>query len=237
MLEELDGLFNDLVEADRATMKAILERNEKAATRLGQRETVYTAFVDGDTIKLAALTTPAVTTTPAVDLDSINRGLDERMGKFFDDPRFDTAVERRAKVLAEQMSKDAENRAVGRAAYVSDEIYTIRSTHAKEFGEELPRADFEKFVTDNQGKYGSLAAAHDAFVSEKRIQKRVDAARAEGMAARQTNEVPGTSLPSSPVAQMFIKSNPTVSGVAAGRGDALDAASLAFRELRNARAN
>ena len=236
--EELDDLLNSFSEADRPAMRAALERNTAAAERLTQRETVYKAFVDGDTNTLAKVTSGTTTTSPAVDLDALNRSIDDRFGKIFDDPRFNTAVEARAKVLVETIAKETENRAVGRAAYVSDEIYTIRSTHAKEFGEELPRADFEKFVSDNKGKYGSLAAAHDAFVSEKRIQKRIDAARAEGAAHRETNQVPGTSLPNSGTpAGMFIKSNPMNTTTQAARGDALDNAARAFRELSASRVN
>lgn len=237
-LEELDGLFADLAEADRATVKSLLEKNPAAAAKLTQRETVYTAFVDGDTTKLATLTAPAQTqqtqqTTPAaVDMDALNRTLDERMAKIYDDPRFDTAVERRAKVLADAAIKAASDGIVGRALKGGAEITTILHNHRMAYGKELDQAAYEKFVTDNTGKYASLTAAYDAFTENDRIQKRIDDGVKAGLATAHTNDVPGVSQPGSGTpAGMFIKSNPMNAGAAAQRGDALDAAAKAFREL------
>ena len=240
-LEELDGLFNDIAEGDRATIKAILERNANAAQRLTQRETVYTAFVDGDTTRLAALTTPATTTvtSPAsVDLADLDRRLDERFGKILDDPRLATVIETRAKTLAEQIARESEDRAVGRALKGGAEITTILHNHRTQYGKELDQAAYEKFVTDNSGKFVSLSAAYEAFTEADRIQKRIDEGVKAGLAAQQTTNVPGVSQPgaSSP-AGMFMKANPMNTGVAAQRGDALDAAAAAFRQLSNARVN
>jgi len=236
--EELDGLFNDLVDADKTAIKGILERNAAAAQRLTQRETVYTAFVDGDTAKLATLTTPtAITTTPAMDMDALNRSLDERFNKVYEDPRFATAVEARAKTIAEDLVKKGIETAVGRSVNVADDIFTIRASHREEFGEVLDRKPFEDFFVANAAKFGnSLTLAYDAYVSDKRTQKKIDDGIKLGLAAQQTREVPGGSQPGagSP-AGMFIKSNPMNSGTQAARGDALDAAAAAFRSLQAAR--
>jgi len=239
--EELDQLFNDMTDADKTAMKGILERNAAAAQRLTQRETVYTAFVDGDTAALATLTTPKVVptvTSPAsVDLDALNRSLDARFDKIYEDPRFNTAVEARAKTIAEGLVAKGIETAVGRSVNVADDIFTIRASHREEFGEVLDRKPFEDFFVANAPKFGnSLTVAYDAYVADKRTQKKIDDGIKLGLAAQHTREVPGVSQPgaSSP-AGMFIKSNPMNSGTQAARGDALDAAAAAFRSLQAAR--
>jgi hypothetical protein len=237
--EELDQLFNDLADADKTAMKGILERNASAAQRLSQRETVYTAFVDGDVAKLATLTAtpPPAASSPAVDLDALNRSLDDRFGKIFEDPRFNTAVEARAKTIAEGLVKAGIETAVGRSVNVADDIFTIRASHREEFGETLDRKPFEDFFVANAAKFGnSLTLAYDAYVADKRTQKKIDAGIAAGLAARNTTDVPGVSQPgaSSP-AGMFMKANPMNSTTQAARGDALDQAAAAFRSLQAAR--
>jgi hypothetical protein len=239
--EELDQLFNDMTDADKTAMKGILERNAAAAQRLTQRETVYTAFVDGDTAALATLTTPKVVptvTSPAsVDLDALNRSLDARFDKIYEDPRFNTAVEARAKTIAEGLVAKGIETAVGRSVNVADDIFTIRASHREEFGEVLDRKPFEDFFVANAAKFGnSLTLAYDAYVADKRTQKKIDAGIAAGLAARNTTDVPGVSQPgaSSP-AGMFMKANPMNSTTQAARGDALDQAAAAFRSLQAAR--
>lgn len=243
-LEELDGLFNDLAnDADRTAMREIITRSQKAADRLTQRETVYTAFVDGDTATLARVTAPPVVAAPpvvsspaAVDLAELDKRLDERMGRVFEDPRFVTAVETRATALAKKMSEEAENRAVGRALKGGAEITTILHNHRVTYGKELDQAAYEKFVTDNAGKFISLTAAYEAFTEADRIKKLEDDAFKRGQAARATTEVPGTTqVGAETPAGMFIKSNPMNTGAQAARGDALDAAAAAFRTLSAAR--
>jgi len=240
--EELDGLFNDLAsDADKTAMREILTRSRKAADRMTQREIVYTAFVDGDTAALAAVTTPKTTPTvsspTSVDLEALNRSLDERLGKVFDDPRFNTAVEARAKAIAEDLVKKGIETAVGRSVNVADDIFTIRASHREEFGETLERKPFEDFFVANAAKFGnSLTLAYDAYVADKRTQKKIDAGIAAGLAARHTSDVPGVSQPGAGTpAGMFIKSNPMNSTTQAARGDALDAAAAAFRSLQAAR--
>lgn len=243
-LEELDGLFNDLAnDADRTAMREIITRSQKAADRLTQRETVYTAFVDGDTATLARVTAPPVVAAPpvvsspaAVDLAELDKRLDERMGRVFEDPRFATAVETRATALAKKMADEAENRAVGRALKGGAEITTILHNHRVTYGKELDQAAYEKFVTDNAGKFISLTAAYEAFTEADRIKKLEDDAFKRGQAARATTEVPGTTqVGAETPAGMFIKSNPMNTGAQAARGDALDAAAAAFRTLSAAR--
>lgn len=239
-IEELDDLLNTFAEADRPAMRAAIERNQPAMDRLTTQKTVYDAFIGGDADALARATAakPAVS-SPAIDLDALNRDIDTRMGKIFDDPRFATAVETRAKTLAEAAVAAARQNIIGAGAEIADQIYQIRSTHKAEFGVELDRAKFDPFFTENAAKYGhNLKLAYDAFVNEDRINKRVEAARAEGAAHRATTEVPGGSQPGvgTPL-RGFMDKNPMNNGGAAARGDAIDAAANAFRTLREQRVN
>lgn len=240
-IEELDDLINSFAEADRATVKEILERNKDAESRLTSQNTVYKAFVDGDTDALAKATkpvTPAVT-SPTLDLNALDSHLDTWAERLWTSPKFTEAVETRAKTLAEQMSKAAEDRAVARGAYLSSEIFEIMDSHRGEFGKPLDRPAFEKFVTENAGKFSSLKAAHDAYVGEERVNLRIEKGVKERLAAQQTSEVPGTSLPTSasPLG-VFIRHNAERTGAKddASRGPAIDSAVKAFRELQGGRA-
>lgn len=233
-IEELDDLLNSFAEADRATVKEILGRNKDAESRLTSQNTVYKAFVDGDTKALANATTPTVT-SPTLDLTQLDSHLETWSDRLWTSPKFTEAVETRAKTLAQTMVKEAEDRAVARSAYVSDELYSIRAAHAREFGEEMDSKAFETFVKDNTGKYASLTAFHDAMVSEKRIEARVKKGVKEALSAQQTSEVPGTSLPTSPTPLgQLIRHNMERTGAKddASRGPAIDSAAKAFRELQ-----
>jgi hypothetical protein len=244
-LDELVAQFGD----DAAAMRQILDRNAAGRASLEGRETVYKAFVGGDETAMtqlardnaaAAATAAAATTrSAAFDLDAMNAALDARMtsrfSAFTESPEFNTAVEKRATTIAESRFKQSEGDLIGRAAKLSDEIYTIRSSHAREFGKELDTPAFEVFLTANAGKFNGLPAAHDAYVQEERITARIDRGVREKMAASQTTEVPGTSLPTSqsPLGAM-IRANPANAATTA-RGDGIDNAVKAFRQLQSDR--
>lgn len=249
--EELDDLLNGFAEADRQQLKDILGRNADAASQLSSRESVYKAFVDGDTAEITRITggnkttaattaattsTTSTTTSAALDAAALDARLSDFRTNIFNSPEFSAAVDTRAKTLAETMVKEAENRAVARSAYLSSEIYEIMDSHRTEFGKNLDRAGFEKFVTDHPGMT-SLRAAHDAFVSEERLEARAQKRATEIVAAKQTSDVPGTSLPTAttPLGQM-IRANAKAVGAGEGaRGTAIDSAVKAFRELQTGR--
>ena len=247
-LDELNDLLNMFSGDDKTQMTAILERNAAAAAALEGRETVYQAFVGGDEAKVAELarrnaatTTTTSAASASLDLDALNAQLDARMtsrfSSFASSPEFTTAVEARAKAIAEAEITAKSADLLGSAARTSDEIYTIRRSHEKEFGSELDTKAFSEYLTANQGKFVNLSSAHDAYVQEQRIEARINKGVTEREAAKQTTEVPGSSLPSSQtVLGSMIRANPANKDAAA-RGDGLDAAVTAFRALQSSHAN
>jgi len=247
-LDELNDLLNMFSGDDKTQMEAILARNAAATAALEGRETVYQAFVGGDQARIAALEakaapgTPTTTTAAAtVDLDALNAQLDARMtsrfGAFVASPEFTGAVETRAKEIADGIITAKSADLLGSAARTSDEIYTIRRSHEREFGAELDTKAFSEYLTANTGKFTNLSNAHDAYVQEDRINKRIAKGVDEGLAAKQTTEVPGSSLPTSqtPLGAM-IRANPA-NAKEAERGTGIDAAVLAFRSLQSSHAN
>lgn len=255
--EELDDLLNTFAENDRATMRDILTRNNDGAAELARRNTVFNAFINGDTDaitqvadgkagkKPAAATTPTTPTTPStpstspsLDLDALNARLNSFRGELFSSPEVLAEIDKRADARAAAKFQEAQTQLIGRGAEIADELYTIRSTHSREFGEELDSAAFKKFFMDNAASYGgNLTNAYNAFVGEKRIEKRIEDARKEERSRQQTTQVPGTSLPTSnsPLGQMIRANAKATSQVEQGRGGALDAAAKAFRELQGGR--
>lgn len=248
--EELDDLLNTFAEADRSAMREILTRNNDGAAELARRNTVFKAFVDGDQAAIDKVTaqgpgvpkpgatTPPTPTTPPSPVSSPAfdlAALDARLTSLRTD--FETATESRIKTLETKLA-EAEQRAVSRAAYLSSEIYEIMDSHRTEFGKNIDRGAFEKYVNDNQGKFTSLRAAHDAFVSEERLENRAKKRADEIVAAHQTSQVPGTSLPTanSPLGQMIRANAKATSPVEQGRGTTLDEAAKAFRNLQTGRA-
>lgn len=246
MADELDDILGMFAGDDATALRTILDRNAAAKAALEGRETVYQAFVGGDNDKIAALATKnGAVTTPAaaaaVDLDALNAQLDARMtsrfSSFATSPEFTSAVEARAKAIAEAEITAKSADLLGSAARTSDEIYTIRRSHEREFGTELDTTAFSTYLTANTGKFVNLSAAHDAYVQEQRIEARITKGVAEREAAKQTTEVPGSSLPTaqSPLGAM-IRANPA-NAKAGERGTGIDAAVTAFRTLQTSHAN
>lgn len=115
------------------------------------------------------------------------------------------------------------NEATSRALRQADEISLIRETNRKEFGKELDRTAFEKFVTDNQdpttkrNKYATLTDAYDAMVAQERVTAQIAKGVAEGVKqVTSAATVPGqsTSTALSPAQQVMAKSR-----AAASNGD------------------
>lgn len=224
-LEELDELLNTLAETDRPAMREMLTRNPGLASQLSNQQTIYRAFVDGDPTAVAAAarsTVPATvanpaTTRPATDpvaaappslsLDQLNTLLNERISGIYSSPQFTAAVETRAKEIAAQQFNAERGNLIGAGAEVADQLYSIRATHSREFNEELDSAKFKEFFQQNGSRYGNqLIPAYDAFVSERRIQAKIDKGISEGLAARATSDVPGGAVPTTnnPIGPNFV---------------------------------
>jgi len=212
-LSELDDLINSFAEGDRQAARDLLTRNQSAQSLLATQHTVYRAFVDGDPARIAAAVPPpaaaappATVTPPAVTapatqsvgltLDQVSTLLNERLASVYKAPEFLTAVEARAKEIATAALTAERPNLIGQGAEIADQLYSIRSSHSREFSEELDSAKFKEFFMANGAKFAnSLTAAYDSFVSEKRIEARIKAGVEAGLAARETSAVPGTSLP------------------------------------------
>lgn len=241
-LDELVSLFGN----DSAVIREAIGRNPAAAAALQSRQQVFNTFVAGDQTGLTDAVTRAQAhqqqtqvRTAQFDLNQLdaelNTRLDSRLKTFTESAEFGNMVETRAKTIAEQQIQARMGDIIGRSAKLSDEIYSVRSSHAREFGTELDTAAFEKFL---EGKnYGSITAAHGIFVQEERVNKRIAEGVRAGVAAQQTTQVPGSSLPTaqSPLGAMM-RANPANAQTAA-RGEGIDAAIVAFRELQTRHAN
>jgi hypothetical protein len=106
------------------------------------------------------------------------------------------------------------NQAATQALRQADEIFTIRDTHQREFGEPFDRTAFEKFITDNQdpttkrNKYSTLTDAYNAMVSEKRIAAQIKKGVDDGVKQKlSSTTVPAqtTSAGLSPAQQVMAK--------------------------------
>lgn len=249
-LEELDELLATFAEADRPAAREMLTRNPNASSRLKTQETVYKAFVDGDPVALAtaaaaAGTPPAVVqpppvSTPAlgIDLAALDARLDGFRKNMFESPEFTTAVEARAKTIAEAALATARPQLIGQGAELADEIASIRESHRAEFNEPLDSVKFKEFFGANAAQYGNkLSAGYAAFVADKRLEKIKADSFAAGQAAAATSNVPGTSLPASdsPLSG-FIDYNVKKNGGTAPSANADDAAK-AFAAMRGGWAN
>jgi hypothetical protein len=223
---ELDSLLASFTEADRPAMRQLLERNPSAADTLGRQSTIYRTFVDGDTVGMAAavaaaapapVPVPVPVPAPAapslsVSLDQVTTLLNERMTGLLTSPQFTSAVEARAKEISTASLAAARTNLIGAGAEVADELYSIRSSHTREFGAELDSTKFKAYFLEHSPAHGnSLTKTYDAFVAEDRTNKRIADAVAAALAGRATSDVPGTTLPSgSSPAAAFIEYNTRV---------------------------
>jgi hypothetical protein len=115
-----------------------------------------------------------------------------------------------------------------------DEIYTIRRSNEKEFGKELDTTALTAFIDEAAKKgtsYGSYVDAYNDYVKEERIKARIATGIAEGLAAKTTGAVPGTTLTSgTSMAARMVQANKTP--VETARGTAVDEGAKAFRAMQ-----
>jgi hypothetical protein len=248
-MQELEELLN-LLGDDAATVRAALDKHPDAKQRVAGAETVFRAFVDGDQTALdnytrnnppvarpAATDSPARLTaapaTPALDMTALLDQLEQRLDKrYIPADKF----EERATQTAESLLTKKQGDLIGSAMKGADEIYTIRASHREEFGSQLDGAKFEEFLKANTGKFASITDAYNAMVSDARTEAKIAKGIAEGRAALETTNVPGTSLPTSATPLgMMLRANKDANAV--GRGEHLDKAAAAFRSLQTQRVN
>lgn len=256
-IQELEDLYATVTDpADRAALDAILSRNPATATLAVEQRNLYKAFVEGDQTEInrldqqqreaqaraaaAARNNPNPSATnPGAQVGLTLDQMTAELNKQFD-TRFKPQLEAQASYIEEVAERAAKKVAdalgpqlLAQATNTADTIYSIRSSHQAEFGEPLDSAKFTEFLDapENKGRFSSLTVAHDAYVQQKRVDKQIADGVKAGVAAAQTNDVPGTTLAKSDsMAGRFINKNAAMAGVA--RGDNLDAATNAFRALR-----
>ena len=127
----------------------------------------------------------------------------------------------------------------GTTLKLADDLANIRENHREEFGERLDRNAFEKFVNDQKAAgvgYKDLTAAHDAFVADKRVEKKI----AEGVAAgvkQKTSamEVPGQTQSVGMSAAQQVLSKARAEAAAQGGNNRAMAAAEKLRALRQGR--
>lgn len=233
---------------DRQALAEIISRNDAGGKRMAASDNLYNAFITGDPAAQAraeaeakATPPPARTNVPAVLADgprtvpnseTFNEAkfaslFDQKMNELFSADNFKKTVS----TLVEQKANELAPNLYAKAMQNSDELYSVRNSHFREFGTELDSTKFSQFLADNpEQRQVSLTKAHDAFVTEERVQARIAKGIADGRAQDQTNNVPGASL-SRPnqIRPNFMRET---SGEAT-RGPSLDSATKAFRQLQN----
>ena len=127
-----------------------------------------------------------------------------------------------------ELGANVVGQAAPQALRQADEIFTIRDTHRREFNEDWNRAEFEKFVTDNQdpatkrNRYPTLTDAYNAMVAEKRIAAKIATGIADGVKQKTSGAtVPGqtTSSALSPAQQVMAKAKAAATGNADGKSN------------------
>src|ERR1035437_3237148 len=249
-IKELEDLYATITDpADQAAMDAILERNPNAKVLAIEQRNLYKAFVEGDSTEInrldqqqrevaaraaaTARNNPNPSAAIGLTLDQImaatTKQFDERFKPQLEAQHgyIEEVAERAAKKIADELGPRLLAQSIGTA----DTIYSIKSGHQAEFHEPLNMGKFNEFVEANKSRYPSLTEAHDAYVQQLRIDKQIKDGVAAGVAAHDTNDVPGTTLAKSDsMAARFVAKNVAMAGTA--RGDGLDAATNAFRALR-----
>lgn len=254
MATDLDELVTMTSAADQQAFRDLLARNPNLATRVESSQAVFKAFVDGDTSQVDAAaqaardraTAEAARNQPVaqraqLDLADLEKLADARAEAKFTAittaPEYIASQEAMIERITKKVADGIAPTLLSNAARSADEIYQVRRSHEKEFGTELDTPKFTEFLNANTGKFADLSKAHDAYVQDQRIEAKIAKGVAEGVAATQSTEVPGTTLPSasSPLGSMIRANKLTVGETA--RGPAIDNAVRAFRALQASRAD
>lgn len=246
----LDALNSLLSAEDKAAFSALLSKNPKVAAKIGtgvqflmdyapdanenvddkddaaqQREAARVVeaarLAEAERVRNAA---PPKDASPLADLKDIDALIDRKVNERLTAGKYLTGEEA-AKAKTEIMT--------GSLA-LADDYAEIREQHREEFGERLNRPDFEKFVKDTPNKFGTLKAAHDAFVNEKRIEQRVEKGVAEALKLKTSQkDVPAqtTSSALSPAQEIIRKAKATETG--AGESNVSRAAARLAQVMKN----
>lgn len=251
---ELGDLLASFAEADRPAIRTLLTNNPSAAAVLTSQKTIYDAFIGGDPVKIASaqaaaeaarVTPPAVippaATPPAnqisLGLDQITTMLNERVNAIYTSPAFTAAVDTLAEKKAKTMFESERANVIGRSAEISDTITSIRESNLREFNEPLDSVAFKTFYAAEGPKFGNdLLKTYDAYVQQRRIDKKIADGVAAGLAAQATGNVPGTSVPTvnNPMAPNFVEFNSKIVTPAASAAPSadVDKAAQAFANMR-----
>lgn len=258
----IEKLYEGLQTDDAEFMRKLVERNPALKQTLEAQNGLYDAFLSNDEDAIKNLkpepptrrgggesTSRQSAREAAFSLDELNAEVDKRLEATFD-ARYkksftDSAsdMEALAEKVAEKIMKKQTPDILAAAARTSDEIVKVRTSHAREFGEELNTEDFVKFYEGKEAAYGSLSKAHDAFVQDKRVTKAIaDGVQEELKKQRSENQTPDTlhtprADPRSPMSQFMADNAKRTNQTAAPRGEGLDAAARAFRELQSRNVN
>lgn len=257
MANELDELYGMVTsEADKTALQQILARNPVAQERAEAQAALFSALATGDNAAIEAANTrfaraggaPAPVASSAVaaasaTLDDLTKMVTTQVAAQFTS-QFATKEADIRKLALEDARKEMQQEAaklLTTAAQTSDAIYTVRRSHEKEFGAELDTTKFTEFINTNQGKFATLAAAHDAFVGEDRVQRRIAQGIDEYKKTSTSAQVPGTNTDlrqstdyRTPLPAMLNFNDKLTQPAAAAngepRGAALDAAVKAWRQ-------
>ena len=258
---ELESLLATFAEADRPAMREALTRNPAAVSHLQSRETVYSAFVDGDPARIQQVTQQSQQQPPIVQqqqqptqpvqqqqqqqplslgLDQISALLDARVQKVYTSPEFTAAVDSLAEKKAQTLFETNRATIIGASAELAAQISSLYDAHRAEFGEALDKAKFEEYYKTEGPKHGNrLQETYDAYVSQRRIDKKIADGIAAGLAAQATSNVPGASVPTTnnPMAPNFVDHNLKVITPAGQAQPAssvdVDKAAQAFAQMRS----
>ena len=182
LLDDLRGILS-------AAEFAKLEADAAVKTRL-ERGDELRSYYDGDEPP-----------SPSVDLSGIERMLDSKLAKL--DERIDT----RFNTLVEQRGTELVNNAVSIATHRADELNRVYGRHFADFGEQFDSVAFNEFLNKPENsvmqgekrvgsKFQTITDAYEAMTAERRVQKKIDTAKAEGkaegIAASSGRGLPGT---------------------------------------------
>lgn len=254
MPNELDELYGMVTnEADKTALQQILARNPVAQECAEAQAALFAALATGDNQSIAAAQTrfaaasqPAATTaSPAAasaTLDELTRMVTSKVTEQFNSQFATKEADIRKQALADakaEMQIEG-GKLLAAAMSNSDAVYTVRRSHEKEFGTELDTGKFSEFLNANTGKFATLAAAHDSFVGEERVQRRIAQGIDEYKKTATSAQVPGTSTNlrestdyRTPLPQMLNYNDKLTNPAGANgtpRGAALDAAVKAWRQ-------